>query len=212
MPPGIRATVEFPTPSDCPIAEFSKEADTTIDQVARNVCPADCEDSVSEFSVDGDLDYEGDIEPTFSHGSTHRYRVTHDGESECPCVVLGRLGCPIARYVATEGSVTLVFHAADYDQLREIIDELLEQFSNVDIKRFVQSPVEEDDTHDSVLVDRSRLTTRQLDVLETAQTMGYFERPRQANATEVASELGVSLSTFSEHLAAAEAKILDDLL
>jgi predicted DNA binding protein len=212
MPPGIRATVTFPSPSNCPVAEFSRDTATTIDSVATNVCPAGCEHSVTEFAVDVDPEFEADIEPTFSHGTTRRYRVTHDAEAGCPCVVLGKLGCPIARFVATEGSLTLVFHAVGYDELRDVIDDLLEQFSDVNVKRFVQSPIEGEHSHDRVLVDRSRLTARQLDVLETAQTMGYFERPRQANATDVATELDVSLSTFSEHLAAAERKILEDFL
>lgn len=212
MPPGIRATVKFPTPNTCPIAEFARETGTTIDSVTTNVCPPDCDHSVSEFAVDADQDFEAALEPTFTHGSTRRYRVTHDAEAACPCVVLGKLGCPIARFVASEGTLTLVFHAPDYDELREVIDELLDQFSDVNVKRFVQSPVEDEPSHDRVLVDRSRLTARQLDVLETAHTMGYFERPREANATDVASELDVTLSTFSEHLAAAETKILEDLL
>jgi predicted DNA binding protein len=42
--------------------------------------------------------------------------------------------------------------------------------------------------------------------------MGYFGRPREANATEVAAELGINPATFSEHLATAQAKLLEDVL
>lgn len=42
--------------------------------------------------------------------------------------------------------------------------------------------------------------------------MGYFERPRRANATEVADVLDINPSTFSEHLAAAESKLIEDVL
>ena len=42
--------------------------------------------------------------------------------------------------------------------------------------------------------------------------MGYFERPKGANATDVADELGINRSTFSEHVSAAERKILTDVL
>ena len=49
-------------------------------------------------------------------------------------------------------------------------------------------------------------------MVETAHEMGYFEYPRGANAEEVAAELDVHPSTLAEHLAAAQAKLLDQLL
>lgn len=210
MTSGIRATVEFATPDVCPIAEISAEAGTTVDSTSTNVCSTDCTESVTEFSVDADCDPDGEVTPVFSHGSTRRYRLSHDGAT-CPCERLGRFGCPVARYVARDGTLTLVFHAVDYEELRAVVADLRERFPDVDIKRLVREPVGER-SRDDVLVDRSKLTARQLEVLETAHAMGYFERPRGANATEVAEELGINPSTFSEHVAAAETKILDDLL
>jgi predicted DNA binding protein len=65
---------------------------------------------------------------------------------------------------------------------------------------------------DLVFVDRSVLTERQREVLETAHEMGYFEHPKGANAGEVADELDISTSTFSEHLAASQRKLMDALL
>lgn len=210
MPSGIQATVEFPTPNICPIVELSEAAETTIDSVATNVCPSDCTESVTEFSMDTDGD-DVDITPIFSHGSTDRYRLTHDDGVSCPCECLGQFGCPVARYVAQDGTLTIVFHAADYDQLQGVVAKLRDQFSDVNIKRFVQSPVGEQ-SQDSVFVDRSKLTHRQLEILETAYEKGYFDHPRQSNATEIAAELDINPSTFRQHLTAAESKILEDLL
>lgn len=213
MPPGIRATVTFATPELCPIVELSEAAETTIDSVSTNVCPSDCTESVSEFSVDADHDADLDstLTPVFSHGSTHRYRLVHDDGANCPCESLGQFGCPVARYVAREGTLTLVFHATDYEQLRRVVADLRERFPGADLKRLVRSPTG-GRPEDSVFVDRGKLTDRQIEVLETAYEMGYFERPRRANATEIAAELDISLSTFGEHLAAAEAKLLEDVL
>jgi len=42
--------------------------------------------------------------------------------------------------------------------------------------------------------------------------MGYFERPRDANAGAVAEALDIAPSTFAEHLAAAQRKLLDEAL
>jgi hypothetical protein len=63
-----------------------------------------------------------------------------------------------------------------------------------------------------VFVDRAALTDRQREVVTTAHQLGYFERPRDANATEVAEHLDISRATFAEHLAAAQSKLLDAVL
>jgi predicted DNA binding protein len=42
--------------------------------------------------------------------------------------------------------------------------------------------------------------------------MGYFERPRDANASAVADALDISPSTFAEHLATAQRKLLEETL
>ncbi|MXR40197.1 hypothetical protein GRX01_02335 [Halobaculum sp. WSA2] len=55
------------------------------------------------------------------------------------------------------------------------------------------------------------LTDRQLQSLRTAYAMGYFERPRETTAAEVADELGVTDSTFGQHLRVAERKVFDEL-
>lgn len=207
---GIRATVEFPNSTICPITELSAAAGTTIDSVATNVCAGECTESVSEFSVETDEVLETDLTPVFAHGSTRRYRLSHDDDRECPCKCLGEFQCPTVRYVAQNGTLTVVFHATDYDQLQTVVGELTDRFPDADVKRFIRSP--SDDPCDNVLVDRSKLTTRQAEVLGTAYEMGYFERPRGANATEVADEIGIAPATFTEHLAAAQRKLLADLL
>jgi hypothetical protein len=211
--------VAFDRPAVCPIAALAAAAGATVDTVTTSVTPRGTEgsESVTEFAADAPLggvtdEVTATVVPVFAHGSTHRYRIVH-GDADCPCACLGEFEVPVTRYVAREGTLTLDFHAVDYDELRAVVAALRERFPDVDIRRFVQAPDEgELPSEDRVLVDRGRLTARQLEVLETAHEMGYFARPRAANATEVAAALGVAPSTFREHLVAAESKILDDLL
>lgn len=65
-------------------------------------------------------------------------------------------------------------------------------------------------------VDRERpgpfegLTRKQEDALRAATLAGFFERPQEASATEVAETLGVSSSTFLHHLRNAERKVFAD--
>jgi predicted DNA binding protein len=211
MPEGIRATVEFPSVDTCPIVALSEAEETTIDSVNSNICPADSGESVVEFLLDATDEIDADLRPIFSHGSTERYRLTLDEASNCPCQHLGRFGCPVARYVVRDGTLTLVFYAADYDQLQEVIADLRDRDSTMNIKRFIRSSTGER-AEDSVFIDRGKLTARQLEVLETAYELGYFERPRRSNATEIAAELDITPSTFREHITAAEQKIFADLL
>ena len=69
-----------------------------------------------------------------------------------------------------------------------------------------------DTRSDPVVVDRGRLTERQREVVRTAQRLGYFEHPRGASATEVADAIGIARATFSEHLAAAQRRVFEDLV
>jgi len=60
------------------------------------------------------------------------------------------------------------------------------------------------------LLDR-HLTDRQREVVRAAFEAGYYEWPREATGAEVAAELGISSATFSEHIHAAERKLLSVL-
>lgn len=58
------------------------------------------------------------------------------------------------------------------------------------------------------IVDRLwNVTDRQEECLRTAVEMGYFGLPRQADAADVAAELGISKSAFLERLRRAEREI-----
>jgi PAS domain S-box-containing protein len=57
--------------------------------------------------------------------------------------------------------------------------------------------------------ERADLTDKQLAALQAAHYNGYFERPRQSTATEIADSLGVSHSTFLQHLHRAQEKLFE---
>lgn len=54
----------------------------------------------------------------------------------------------------------------------------------------------------------SRLTERQREVLEAAFDAGYYEWPRECSGEEVAAELEIASPTFSQHIHAAERKLV----
>ena len=208
MAAGIRVTVEFAAPASCPVAALAERAGATVDDVATSVA-ADGR-PVTEFLVDaGAVPEDCDHDPVFEYADRHLYRVAHaDG---CPCVCLGEYGTPVDRYFLRDGTLELVFYAADFDLLQAVVGEFRERYPSVDIQRLVRESGDAE-TRDTVFVDRGRLTDRQFEALSTAYRMGYFRRPRAANASEVAAELGVAPATLHEHLAAAQSKVLGDLL
>jgi len=221
MPSGIRTTVSFLDADVCPLGALSGRATATLSSVAVAERRADADSPsrvrVVEFSTrtapEAFVDAAPDaaLRPIFEHGETIRYRFDVDADVDCPRTRLCELGCPVVHHEVRAGVPKLTFYAEDYDRLRDVVADLRERFPSMDIERFVRSPAE-GTSGDDVFVDASRLTDRQLEVLETAHEMGYFERPRRANATEVAAALGIGPTTFSEHLATAQSKILDDFL
>jgi hypothetical protein len=118
---------------------------------------------------------------------------------------------PVLGHAVRDGRLRIAFHAADYDELRAAVDDLRARFPGLEVRRLGRS-VAGAGAMDTVTVDRGRLTDRQLEVLETAHRLGYFDCPRAANATEVAAALGIDPSTLSEHLRAAQRKLVGDLI
>lgn len=55
---------------------------------------------------------------------------------------------------------------------------------------------------------RTHLTDRQLDVVQTAFEMWYYDWPRRSTGEDVAAALGIASATFSEHVRTAERKLL----
>jgi len=57
------------------------------------------------------------------------------------------------------------------------------------------------------LAEKGILTKRQEEVLRKAFALGYFNFPRRTNSNKLASKLGISVSTLSEVMRAAERRI-----
>lgn len=209
MSEGIRATVAFPDPGDCPVAACST-GERSVEAVSTSVAPP-ASGAVTDILLTGPVPDRDDIEPVFEYGSQTLCRAAHGDPAECPCAHLGEHGCPVYRYTAEDGALTLVFHAAGFEQLQTVVADLRERYPPVDVRRLLQPPLS-GDPDEQVFVNRGRLTDRQHEALVTAYEMGYFERPKRANASEVAAELDIAQSTLTEHLVTAQHKLLADIL
>jgi predicted DNA binding protein len=216
MASGVRAELAVHGAANCPVASLSAESDEPVNDVTWTRT----EDGglTEEFRIDAGVAASNpaavaDAEPVLEVGDERVYQFSRDAGPTCACEAVEALGCPIADVRVEGGVLVLTLHLADVERLREVVADLDAVAERVEVRYLVQSPAAGDGSGtDPTLVDRGRLTDRQREVLGTAYEMGYFEYPRSANATEVADELGIGLSTLAEHLAAAQEKLLAELL
>jgi predicted DNA binding protein len=215
MATGVRAELAVHGPANCPVASLSAESGEPVSDVTWT--RGGDGGFTEEFRVDADLatahpESVVGAEPVLEVGDERVYQFTRDADHTCACEVVEALGTPIADVRVEDGALVLTLHLDGVERLREVVADLDAVAERVEVRYLVQSTADGAGGADPTLVDRGRLTDRQREVLETAHAMGYFEYPRSANATEVAEELGIGLSTFAEHLAAAQEKLLDELL
>ena len=206
----MRAEVEVLEPDTCPVADLSERAQGPLTSVSR--AGRDGESVTEEFTASGDADLSDDrLSQLFEYQSASVYRFRHE-PLDCVCEFVEENNHPISEIRAQEGSLVLSLHLTAIQDLRDLVTDLRERYGSVRIRYLLQVESDEEGSTDVVPINRNRLTDRQQEVLETAYQMGYFSYPREANATDVAAELGIDSSTFTEHLAAAQSKLMDELL
>ncbi|ELZ19394.1 Bacterio-opsin activator HTH domain-containing protein [Haloterrigena salina JCM 13891] len=213
---GFRATVVVKDPGNCPIADVSASTDELITSVTRSRASTDGT-VVEEFGIAADAGTESiddgtatDLTPIQANDREEIYRFERESEADCACEIVEGTGTPVSSVRAQDGALELTFRTLELTEIADIVDDLRDRFESVLVEELTQD--HDDETSDPVLVDRDLLTTRQREIIETAHEMGYFDYPKGANATDVAEELEIARSTFTEHLAAAQTKLLDALL
>ena len=115
----------------------------------------------------------------------------------------------VEEMTATDGTVTLVSAVPDHATATTIVDTLEEQFETVTMTALWATERESPEELSSPLAS---LTDKQESVLRQAYFRGYFERPRQVSASELAQTLGIARATMTQHLRAAQRKVFDGLL
>lgn len=207
----IRTEIVVGEPGFCPVAEASSETGNQVYDVERSVKSGDKDRVTEEFSLDGLRSPPNpDIRKVFGYNSHSVYRFSRDRARSCVCDSIEVFDCPVSNVSAEDGMLFITFYAPSIDKIKEIMDDLDQRFSDVHLRELTQP--DEESVENLVFMDRNRLTERQNEVLRTAYDMGYFDHPKKANASEVAAELDIALSTFTEHLSAAQTKILQTLL
>ncbi|MFB6135310.1 MAG: helix-turn-helix domain-containing protein [Halobacteriaceae archaeon] len=218
MNPGIRVEVAIPNVAACPLARTSSDRGVTAYSVSKSTDPAVPEHVIEEFSVKLDAEPapelgEENVTKVFETSEQSIYRFERASHRGCPCECVEMHGFPVVSSRAVDGAVYLVFHTPDQEALRNVVGTLRERYPQVEVRRLVHSrSAGEEGVGSLAFFDRSRLTDRQHEVLQTAHRLGYFRHPKGANAGEVAEALDITTSTFIQHLSAAQQKLLDSIL
>lgn len=205
---GICAEVRVDGPAVCQLADSSG----TVSSVSRGAQPGDDGTVTEEFTVEDDERWleNVDAEPIFSYDDRTVYRFTREANQGCVCEVVEQSGCTVRGVQIVNGSVLLTFLTTDLKTIRDVVADLRDTHEGVQIRRLTRSDDEEQEG--STIIDLNVLTSRQQEVLQMAYEMGYFEHPKGAGAGEVADALDIATPTFTEHLSAAQHKLLEELL
>ncbi|RYJ08663.1 GAF domain-containing protein [Halogeometricum borinquense] len=117
----------------------------------------------------------------------------------------------IASVKADEQGVIVTLTVPQNVSPRGILTALEEQFSDVSLVSRGRTPINGGTVGRMRSFVREALTDRQYEVLRCAFDNGYYDWPRNKSAKDVAEMLDISQPTFSQHLRAAEQKLLDQL-
>lgn len=142
----------------------------------------------------------------YAQGGLFEFLVSGD----CPAYSLAERGALPQVVKAVNGAGKLVAEIPPQYDAPEVVDGFLEAHPNAELaKKREKAEVTPQFTMSGFPdVVRSRLTERQHTVLRVALEEGYYEWPRTCTGQDVAAQLGISSATFSEHIHAAERKLI----
>jgi FixJ family two-component response regulator/DNA-binding CsgD family transcriptional regulator len=114
--------------------------------------------------------------------------------------------CQINRITVDSRTETLTAQIATHHDISAIIDRLDSRYESASVSLLETTATSDTATvADTTGVD---LTDKQRQALEYTYYAGYFQRPREITATEVAERLGISRPTLAQHLRAGQRKLL----
>lgn len=193
----------------CPLADASAAADATIEAappLRRTDGNALLRFSADASAVGATLDDDDRIR--YLHAARTDGRWNYRCLSKHRCVVhdLVDVGFLPESLTFRDGAERHVGAVVGHDVLEGVLAAVGETVG-VSVERI--SPLGEEG--DRPLASRWNLTPAQGEALRAAHEAGYFSVPREADASEVAAELGISKSAFLERLRRGQAALFGQL-
>lgn len=207
---GVRARLVAHDPPECPVVDALPDGEVATD--VRTITFDDA--TIEQFRVDRSNAGDGSApaDPVFEADGGCVYRRRVEPREACPYRTIESLGYPVtdATVRTNPDRLRVTLHLPTVEPLGGIVDAVESTGATVTLDRLTHSA--DGGRADPVVVDRGRLTDRQREVLCAAWRLGYFSYPREASAEEVAEAVGIARSTFAEHLAAAQRRVIDGVV
>lgn len=142
----------------------------------------------------------------YENGGLFEFSVAAD----CPAVTLAEQGALPRTVRGIDGEGTIVGELPSGSDPAAVVEGFLDEYSAAEFvaKRETDHSATTFNYDGFQQVLRARLTDRQFEVIEAAYEAGYYEWPRECTGQEVAKSLGITSATFSQHVHAAERKLL----
>lgn len=144
--------------------------------------------------------------------------ITRGGDSlRCELVVSGPTpesilathGAALVDTTVRQGRAAVTVRRPAEQDYQSLVDVLRAEYPEASVRSIHAGETAAGRTPTSDLFEE--LTDKQQRALAMAYFNGYFERPRDHNATDVAQKLGVSRQTFTQHLRAGQRKLFAEL-
>lgn len=142
----------------------------------------------------------------YEDGGLFEFSVSAD----CPAVSLAELGALPCVVLGDDGEGRIVSELPPRHDPAAVVESFLDDYPEAEFvaKREKDSATPLFGHGEFQQVLREHLTDRQREVLRAAYEAGYYDWPRDCTGQEVAEALGITSATFSQHIHAAERKLL----
>ncbi len=191
-----------------PFEESPGEIATFLDGAEANqlygrteAAPAPVEDALGACSRVAE--HETEVAPDGATRFRFQPSGRHTGE-----VLLDNRAAPESA-VLTDGAAVVTARLTDGVGTNDLVDALEAEFDGVELLATGALDRAERSATRSELLDP--LTDRQLESIRAAYRRGYFEQPKGASAEDIAEDLDITRTTFTQHLRTAQRKLLGTL-
>lgn len=181
-------------PPDCPLVRKTPNA-TAVSQ-SLSCTGGDCRTCRSEITVDP------------RDGGRERIHTSTTIGSGCVCPAISGFDCVYSLDSIRNGSLVFTVVVRDRTLITDIVSAVRETGGSVRVERI--TPHEAEPTERSI--EGADITDKQLEAIELAVELGYYDQPRRTDLGELADRLDVSRSAVSQRLNAAESKLLRSFL
>jgi predicted DNA binding protein len=168
------------------------------------------------FRFGGDADAPDDVPEVARRTLPGSVEVVDDDAGVVEARTDEWFGAPLAEYggmireaVAAPGTTTITVEVPGETDVRSFVERLQDLAPSLELVARRQHGEQDRTPAELAGTLREALTDRQVEVIRTALSAGYFEWPREHDSSQVASRLDITQPTFNKHLRIVERKTFE---